>query len=208
MRHDIRKIKVLMETMEEEKHGEYLFIFKSIIFSFAVFEIVKIFSQILKHKAYDCILTPPFFVTFACFLILIEIWWDSYGYRKIISKNFFLYLAVIFIPLIFYVIATLLMPDHKSNSLNKANFVNNYYMQKNTIYALSIFLLFLLVYTTGGVKFNLLTCIRILAILICVAAILINNTKFHVLITSTLSLLSILFTSLCGIFTSIVRDER
>ncbi len=180
-------------NISEEKKGEYLFIFKSIILSFAVYEYIKIFTLILKAKVFICFITPPSFLAFACFLILLEYWWDAYQDKFFIAKNFFWFMASIFEPLGFYLIAVLLNPNVKNIALTQSLFIQNYYFQKNSIYIIGILLLVLLFITSQDYTLNGINISRIIGIAIFISAIVFDNTIIHYVITILSLVFAIMF---------------
>ena len=182
--------------MIEPKKSEmidFLFTSKSIVFGFAVYEYIKIIALILKSKDFECFLTPPFILSFACFLILLEVWWDSYIDRAYISKNFLWFFLFTLEPLSFYLIAILLTPAISTIPFSQSLFIQNYFLHKNAIYIIGIFQLAVFISTSGLPLSDTLNLSRIVGILFFIILIIFSSAIVHYTLSIIVLILSIFF---------------
>lgn len=177
----------------KKKAAEYLFTFKSVLLSFAVFEYIKLFAILLKNKDPYCFLTPPFFFSFACFIILIEYWWNSYHFHDKIADNIYWFILFLIEPIIFYIIAVLLNPELNVLKFSKIIFVENYFDFKLLIYILSSIQIFIFIINNGGLNLMMTNIIRYVVMLILIFSIFINNLTFHYIGTILLMLSSLMY---------------
>jgi len=177
----------------KDKASEYLFTFKSVLLSFAVFEYIKLFAILLKSKDPFCFLTPPFFFSFAYFITLIEYWWNSYHFHDKIAKNIYWFILFLIEPIIFYLAAVLLNPEINVDEFSNEIFIHNYFKFKVMIFLLSSFQLLIFIINNGKFSLTKANIVRYIVILILLFSLFIDNITYNYLVTILLLAFAILY---------------
>jgi len=91
--------------------SDYLIIFLSILFGYAVSLFFSGWGALIKHSAYVKIYWVHLGWTILIFLDLIEVWWGLWPRREKLGKHIGYFFLALSYPIMYYLLAIIIFPD-------------------------------------------------------------------------------------------------
>lgn len=160
---------------------EYLVMFNAILYGIVASEFFIGWGRMSRNFRITKFYWVHLLWTGLAFGLLIDIWWDSWSRGEILTSDIWYFYSSLITPLLFHFITVILFPKLKSGT--NGDFKLLFYLRKNKLFTLfGVFFFSNLILSPVFAENNIYVsenAFRITAIVLSIAAIIIDNTRFH-----------------------------